>query len=881
MALMRWLHEAREDLWFGCRRLTRDLDATTAVVLVLACGIGLSVAMFAVADTILRRPLPVLDQERVVVLWGEAGGSMRTLPLTPQHFERFRNEARTLQEVAGTLSIDSWAQPVRDGEQTFRVNLSPVTGNFFVVLGSKAVLGRTLVPDDDHPGAAPVAVLSYSLWRGQFAGNPAVLGRRLELRNSRVVTVVGVAPPGLEYPAGTEIWVPFANLSAVEVMPMGRLSSQATAQEAAAELRASFEREPKSEWPGLRGAAVPLPSLILGEVRPALLLLTAAASVLLLTACFNVSNLLLLRGAARQQEIAVRQALGASHGRIMRLLLVEALPLGLLGSLVGAGVATALVRVLVALAPANTPRLEEVGLQGVPLGLAVLVGCAAALGSGVMPALWLSRDVPLLHSGGRNTTAPRNAVFAQRAMVIFQMGLAVFVLFVAGLLGRTLQTLHAIDTGLAVDHVALVELSLPDTKFASGERVAAMYESLLPRIKALPGVTSAATVNVVPFTGATSGWDGPFVADGQSSRVLVFNFAVVGTEYFETMGVRLRSGRAFDRNDRRGSAPVAMVSEQAARLLGVENGAIGRRIRLSERPGEWRTIVGVAAETRYRAIRESAPTVYLPLGQFTEVMTLITSLVVRTDGRPAAAIPSIRDVVAQTDPDVTILHAAPLDDLVSGQLAGPRLNAVLLSVFGAGTALLAAAGLYSLLAASVKARRRELAIRQAIGATPARLRRIVVVQAVWLCGVGLAFGLAGGLAFGRLLATVLYGVAPNDLYTVVGVVVVLIITSVAATYVPARRATRSDLIALLRDAYVASTQRRADRGAHPVTSVAGAVVNRRERLWRREARRHVKHVWLSSAKPNTFHGSSPLCSRQRASAVAGRKWSYLLHLLTT
>jgi putative ABC transport system permease protein len=799
MASMRWLHDAREDLWFGCRRLTRDLDATAAVVLVLACGIGLSVAIFAVANTILRRPLPVLDQERVVVVWGEAGGSTRTVPLTPQHFERFRNEARTLQEVAGTLSIDSWAQSVRDGEQTFRVNVSPVTGNFFVVLGSNAVLGRTLVADDDHPGAAPVAVLSYSLWRGQFAGNPAVLGRRLELRNSRVVTVVGVAPPGLEYPTGTEIWVPFADLSAVEVIPLGRLSSKAARQEAAVELRASFEREPKNEWRGLRAAAIPLPSLILGEVRPALLLFTVAAVVILLTACFNVSNLLLLRGAARQQEIAVRQALGASHGRIVRWLLVESLPHVLLAGLIGVWVAIELVQVLVVLAPANIPRLEEVRLQGVPIGLAVLVGCAAALGSGVWPALWLPRDVTLLDRGGRNTTAPRDAVFAQRAMVVFQMGLAVFVLFIGGLLGRSLHALHAIDTGLAVDHVAVVELSLPDQKFESGERVAAMYESLLPRIKAVPGVTSVATVNVVPFTGATGGWDGPFVAERQSSPAQVFNFAVVGPEYFETMGITLRRGRTFDSNDRRVSAPVAIVSEQAARLLGVENGAVGRRIRLGESPADWRTIIGVAAETRYRAIRAAAPTVYLPLGQFTEVMTLINTLVVRTDGRPAAVVPPIRDAVVQTDPDVTVLNAAPLSDLVSGQFTRPRLNAVLLSLFGAAAALLAAVGLYSLLAAVVKARRRELAIRQAIGATPAHLRRIVVVQGVWLCGAGLALGLAGGLASGRLLGAVLYGVAANDLYTLLGVVALLMITSVAASYVPARRATQPDVIALLRD----------------------------------------------------------------------------------
>jgi putative ABC transport system permease protein len=799
MALMRWLHDAREDLWFGGRRLTRDVGATTAVVLVLACGIGFSVAIFTVTDTVLRRPLPVVDQERVVVLWGEAGGSMRTLPLTPQHFERFRHEARTLQEVAGTLSIDSWAQPVRDGEQTFRVNLSPVTGNFFVVLGSKAVLGRTLVPEDEHPGADPVAVLSYSLWRSHFAGNPAVLGRRLELRNSRVVTVVGVAPPGLEYPAGTEIWVPFASLSAVEVMPLGRLSPHATAHDAAAELRASFEREPKNGWRGLRGAAVPLPSLILGNVRPALLLLTVAATVILLTACFNVCNLLVLRGAARHQEIAVRQALGASHGRIIRLLLVESLPFALLSVLIGVWVAIELVRVVVALAPANIPRLEEVRLQGVPLGLAILVGCAAALGSGVMPAIWLSRDVPLLHTNSGSTTAPRDAAFVQRALVVFQMGLAVFVIFVTGLLGRTLQTLHAIDTGLNVDHVAVVELSLPDRKFASAERVAAMYESLLPRIKALPDVTSVATVNVVPFTGATSGWDGAFVAEGQSSPAPMFNFAVVGADYFETMGIRLRSGRTFDGNDRRGSVPVAIVSEQASRLLGIESGAVGRRIRFPSNPEDWKTIIGVAADTRYRAIREAAPTVYLPLAQFTEVMTLITTLVVRTDGRPSAAVPSIRAAVVQTDPDVTVLQTAALSDLVSGQFTVPRLNAVLLSLLSAGATLLAAVGLYSLLAASVKARRRELAIRQAIGATPARLQRMVVVQGVRLCGAGLALGLAGGLASGRLLGNVLYGVAPNDFYTVLGVVGFLLIVSMAASYVPARTATRPDMIALLRD----------------------------------------------------------------------------------
>jgi predicted permease len=797
---MRWLHDARDDLWFGWRRLARDPGATTAVVLVLASGIGLSVAMFAIADTVLRRPLPVLDQERILVLWGEAGGSMRTLPLTPKHFERFRHETRALQEVAGTLSSESWAQPIRDNEQTFRANVSPVTGNFFRVLGADAVLGRTLLPADDHPGAAPVGVISYSIWRSRFAGDPAVLGRRLELRNSRVVTVVGVAPVGLEYPTGTELWVPFASFSAVEVMPIARLASGASARDAADELRSSFERQPNHGWQALRAAAVPLPSLIVGDVRPALVLLTLAGAVLLLTACCNVSNLLLLRGSARRQELSVRQALGARRGRIARLLLVESVPLAFAAGLIGAGIATALVRALTAIAPENIPRLEEVRLQAVPLASALLVGCAAALSSALMPALWLSREGTLLLSGGRTTTSPKRAVFAERAMVVFQMAFAVFVLLVAGLVGRTLQALHAIDTGLAVDQVAVVELSWPERKFASGERVAAMFETLLPRIRALPGVKSVGAVGVVPFTGATGGWDGAFVAEGQSSPAQVFNFAVVGAEYFQTMGMTLRSGRTFDAKDRVGSGLVAIVSEQAARLLGIEREAVGRRIRLGESAGEWRTIVGVAAETRYRAIREPAPTVYLPVAQFSEVMTLMTTLVVRTDARPVDVIPAIREAVARTDPDLSVLHASALSSLVDREFAGARLNAVLLSLFAAGAALLAAVGLYSVLSAGVKARRRELAIRQAIGATPARIRSMVVAQVLWLCAVGLACGLGGGLACARLLGAVLYGVEPNDAFTVSSVVALVMVTAAAAAYAPARRATDPDVMAALRQA---------------------------------------------------------------------------------
>jgi predicted permease len=775
----------------------REPKSAATVVLVLACGVGLSVAIFTTASTVLRRPLPVLDEQRIVVLWGQAGESMRTLPLTPEHFDHFRHETRALQDVAGTVAIDSWLQPVRDGTETFRINLAPVSGNFFRVLGASVAVGRALAPGDDQPGAAPVAVISSSLWHGRFAGSPTVLGRQLALRSGRVTTIVGVAAPGLEYPTGAEMWVPFSTTWVPEVTPIGRLSRTATAQDAAAELRASFARERTSAWRGLRATAVPLPSLIVGDVRPSLLLLSAGAAVLLLAACLNVGNLLLLRGTARQRELAVRRALGAGTGRIVRLLLGETLPLVLLAGALGAWLSTALLRLFVALAPASIPRLEEIRLQGVPLGLAVLVSCAAAVCSGLLPAFWLSGQDGSVLRGSRGTSSSTGTAVTQRALVVFQMALAVFMLFVAGLLGRTLQSLHAIDTGLDADHVMVVELSWPDGKF-SNQKVTALYENLLPKLKALPGVTSAATVNVVPFTSATGGWDGRFVAEGEESASPVLNLAVVGAEYFETMGIRIRNGRGFDTTDRRGSVPVAVLSRGAARLLGDEEHILGRRIRFGDAPGKWRTVVGVAPETRYRAIRDSAPTVYIPVAQFDEVASMITTVAVRTTGQ-AASIGSIRNAVTRTDSDVAVLHAAALRDLVTEQFTGPRFNAVLLGLFAAGAMLLAVVGLYSVLAGSVRTRRRELAIRQTVGATPARLRAMVVTQGLGLCAAGLVAGLFAGFATGRLLGSVLYGITANDPGTVFGAAALLTLASLAAAYWPARQATTPDLTALLRD----------------------------------------------------------------------------------
>ncbi len=799
MAWIRWLIDAGHDSRLGCRNLARNAGFTAVAILVLGSGIALSVAIVSVADVVLRRPLPIVDEARVVALWGEAAGSMRTMPLTPQHFERYRHEARTLQSVAGTVGLDSWPQAIREGDRTFRANLSPVTGNFFLVLGSRAIVGRMLRPEDDRRGAAPVAVISHAWWRSRFGRDPAVLGRRLALPNSQVVTVVGIAPAGLEYPTGTDVWVPFSTLAVPEVIPVGRLRPGVRASEAAAELRASFEREPASSWRGLRAAAVPLRSVITEDAGPALRILTAAALLLLTTACVNVSSLLLVRGASRRREIAVRRALGAGRGRIVRQLIAESAPLSLAAAVAGACGALELIHAFVALAPASIPRLEEVRLQGLPLGFATLVGCAAALGSGLLPALWLSGGVETtVHGSGHGATATRGSLLAQKALVVFQVTAAVLILFVAGLLGRTLQQLERIDTGFAPGGLAIVELSWPETTFGRPERVAAFYDRLLTKLEALPGVVSAAPVNVVPFTGATGGWDGSFVAEGQPGTAPVFNLAVVGARYFETLGVRTIRGRTFNAGDREGSPAVAIVSDRAAEALWPGQDPLGKRLRFGESHADWRTVVGVAAETRYRAIREAAPTVYLPMRQFVGVLGLVKTVAVRLQDDPTSGLASIRRAVLETDEDVSVLDVSVLSDLVAGQFATPRLNAVLVGLFAAGAVFLAGVGLYAVLAGVVRQRRRELAIRHAVGATPNRLRAIVLGQALSMCAAGLALGVAASFGTARLLGSVLYGVAANDPRTVVGVAALLAAVAFPACYLPARQATRTDAVELLR-----------------------------------------------------------------------------------
>jgi putative ABC transport system permease protein len=803
---MEWLDALRQDVRLAVRTWARDPGFAAAALITLAFGIGLAVAMFTVFDAVLQRPLPVQDQDRIVVLWGEEDGSVRRLPLHYEHFERFRQSPHTLQEVAGSLNARASRTAVRDGERALTLNVAPVTGNFFDVLGSPPVLGRTLRAQDDVVGAERVTVISHSLWRRRFGGDADVIGHRLTLRGRQLTyTVVGVAQPGLEFPAGADLWVPLIPFAKLEAVPLGRLAPRATPAQAAAELRASFQRDDSRNSRDVRGAASPLRDVVIGNVRPPLLVLSAAAALLLFIACINVANLLLARTSGRMHEIATRHALGASRGRILRQLLTESSVLAIAGGLLGALLAVGLVQGLLVLAPPELPRLEEIRLTGVPLWIAACITGAATLGFGLLPALFTSREAASsLRAGDRSSTAPKGRRRAQHALVVFQIALAIIVLVASSLLARTLQELERLDMGFT-DQLAIVQLTRPETKNEEGvAQLRALPGRLISRLEALPGVVSAASLSMMPFGGATSGIDGHFVAesrpDANEAASPYLNMEVVGPGYFRTLDVPLLHGRPITKSDREDSPRVVVVSETVSRLFWPGQNAVGKRLGLGqpEEPEDWWTVVGVVPETRYRAMREPLPTVYLPRRQFGGARFVALMLAIRTSGDPAAVLPSVRNAVQKIDPNLLVTEAQTMVGLLDGELAQPRLSAALLGVFGIGALLLAAVGLYAMLAYVVRRRTRELAIRHALGASPARLRSLVLRQGLALTGAGVVLGLATALAGGRLIQSLLFGVSPADPLTLPGVPLVLLVVALAACYIPAQRATRTDPATVLR-----------------------------------------------------------------------------------
>jgi putative ABC transport system permease protein len=801
-----------QNIRLAVRSLYRTPGFALTAILTLALGIGLSTAVFTVADALLLRGLPVQDQDRIVVLSGVTrDGRFDNYPLGLADAREFARRTRALEKVAFFAYEGAWPKPIRDGDNISRFRRALVSGDFFDVLGTKALLGRALQPSDDVIGAPRVMVLSYAAWQHRFGGDPHILGHQLRVFDDAVTyTIVGVMPQGLDYPRGAELWAPLVpartlpgtDLTFADVDIIGRLAPPATPANARDELTVFFRRADASPvMRDLRGVVQTLPRLVLGETRPAVIVFGAAVALLLLITCTNVANLLMVRGLARVREIAVRCALGASRGQVIVQLLTENTLLAIAGGALGLLLATVAVRVFVTFAPAQLPRLDEIQLNANALAGAFGITCAAMLIFGLAPAVIASRvDLQqALRSGTRQSTSRRSRLAAE-TMVAGQIALALLVLSAAGLIARSLIKLERADLSFDSSHLLIAELAVRYDQFGNAPKQLALLDELLPRIQALPGVRTISPVVALPFAGP-GGWDSRPAAEGQSAAEAegnpMLNMEVVAPAYFVTFGIPVLRGRVFTDADRKGTQDVVVISQSTARHYWPGDDAIGKRLKMGPGLKQTLTVIGVVPDTRYRELRDARPSIYFPLNQ-SQFPFVPMTLAIRTSIAPAELVPALRHAIGEASSGLALGSAAPFETFLDAPLAQPRLNALLLAVFASACVAMAALGLFGVMTTMVRQRTRELGVRMALGATAGNLRRMVMRRALAIATAGMLVGLLGALLANRLLVAMLYEVSPVDITTLVVAAGLLLTVATLASLIPARSTTRIDPAIALR-----------------------------------------------------------------------------------
>ena len=808
--------EWRDDLRLAARNLLRARGFAGTAVLTLALGISGASIMFALIEGVLLRPLPVREQDRLILAWKELRATgFAHYPFRAGEIDVIEDESLVLESVAGVSYYDPSPFGAVEAGFASPINGAAVTSGFFRVLGAPPILGRTLEDGDDTSGAPGVLVITHGLWQRRYGGAPDVIGRRLVVRE-RPFTIVGVMPKGIECPHGVEAWLTLSARASLVANPafregvrsqvalIARLRPEATLAQARSELQALAPRlsadAPPDAPRGLTPVVRSYADTVVGDVRPALVALVAAVGLVLLIASANVANLLLLRGAARRSELAVRAVLGAGPGRVARLLLAESLWLALAAGALGLAVTSLTLRALVALVPGGLPRVDSVRVDAGVLLFTVVVALVTAALAGLAPALSLARSDLLAPLRG-GATAGR-ARGGRLSLVVAQVALAVTLTAAASLLTRSLLRLQAVEMGLAEDRLVFVHLALPDAKYQDGsDRHFRLLEELVARLEAAPGIAGATPVNTPPFAGS-GGWDAPeFTAFGQDEERAAanpsLNLESIHPGYFATFEIALVRGRGFTTGDARGAANVAIVSEDVAARTWPGEDPIGRRLRLGGHGSTdpWRTVVGVARPTRYRELARPRATLYLPAAQFVQGARL---LVLRSSSPLDVVARLAMERVSAVDPELGVTRVAAFSELLQGPLARPRFNVWLIGVFSVVALLLTAIGLYAVMGAYVRQRYPEIGVRVALGASPTDVRRSVLGEGLRLASTGAAIGLLGALGAGRVLGGLLFEVHPLDPVSLLGAPLLLIGAAALASYLPARTAARLDPLVVLR-----------------------------------------------------------------------------------
>ncbi|HWS87815.1 MAG TPA: ABC transporter permease [Pyrinomonadaceae bacterium] len=811
-----------QDLRFGVRMLWKRPGFTAVAVVTLALGIGANSAIFSVVNGLLLRPLPYADSERLAIIWTHSPGAnvAQDWP-SPGQFEAVKAQANSFESLA---LAHGTSQNLAGETGAERIGAVRTTSNMFPLLGVRPLLGRVFLPEEDAPGRPPVVVLSHGLWQRRFGSDPNVVGRAVTL-NGKSHEVVGVMPA--DFSLGYEVMPTVGSVQQAEVLlplaldaegrarqgdenynVIGRLKPGATFEQARAELdqaTRNLAQQFPEYYPPSRAfsfSARPLLEQVVGDVRPALLVLLGAVGFVLLIACANVANLLLARAAVREKEMAVRTAIGAGRWRIVRQLLTESLALSFAGGVLGLLIAFWGLDALRALAPGNIPRLSNITLDARVLLFTSLVTIMTGVLFGLAPALRSSR-VNLgetLKEGGRGL-AGGGGQRLRDALVVVEIALSLVLLAGAGLLVRSFMRVQQVEPGFDPRGVVSMRFAVTGTPY-QGERSTEFFRQLLERARAMPGVESAGAVNSLPLSG-TIGWGGitieGYVPTTTGQEAIQADMRVAGVGYFETMRVPLLGGRHFDERDAAKDAPkVVVIDEKMARTYWPGQEPVGKRLKVGGADSEapWLTIVGVVGGVKQYALdTDSRVTIYMPHGQNPSGTMYV---VARTSGDAGALAQSLAREARAIEPNVPVYDVKTMTERLSDSLARRRFAMTALGLFALVAMALAAVGIYGVMSYSVAQRTREIGVRVALGARRRDVLGLVLRRGMLLAALGIGAGLAGALPLARVLGSLLFGVSASDPVTYAAISLLLALAALLACYVPARRATKVDPMVALR-----------------------------------------------------------------------------------
>jgi putative ABC transport system permease protein len=797
------------DLRHGARLLRRAPAFTILSLLTLALGVGATTAIFSVADPVLFRPLPYPAADRLVVV-GErdADGLMSNVGFLT-YFD-LAGATRTLERAA---AAGDWQVTLDDHGAPERVSGQRVSASFFSVLGVRPALGRDFTAAEDAPGANSVVILSHGLWARRYGGDSSLVGKTISI-NGNAFTLAGVLPESFEsiVDPKAQIWrvlgydasLPYACRTCRHLRIFARTRQGVTAGAAAVELSAlsaRLVREYPKEYPAAGAIVRPLDEAAMGSARPVLWAVLGAAALVLLIAAANVANLQLARAMRREEEFAIRAALGAGRSRLTTQLIAEGLLLAVLGGVAGLVVARLTLGALVSWLPPTMPRLSAIRLDDAALALAGLVTLLLGAVLGLVPAIRDRRSglADSLRGGKRLTGGGRHV--ARAGLVVAEVALALMLLVGAGLLARSLVRLLAVDPGFDPDHLLTAQVQATGPKYADSLAVYANHDRMREAIRGLPGVERVATVSQLPLGGNVDMY-GVNAQDKPLANPELAPYAdryAVSPEFLATIGIPLRKGRSFTDADNNDRAPlVAVVSEGLASRVWPNEDPIGKRFHMGGPGGAWRTVIGVVGNIHHRALDvNEGSQIYLPERQW-QFADNSVALVVRTRGNPSSLARSVRIAAQAVDPTQPVSALATMDEVVATTTAQRRLALLLFGAFAVVALVLAVAGIYGVLATMVTERTREIGVRAALGATPAAILGMVLLDGARLAGIGLAIGLVGALSLGRFLQSLLYGIGSADPVTLGGVVLLLAAVALAACLLPAMRAVGVDPIAALR-----------------------------------------------------------------------------------